>query len=195
MTSHLFTRLPVAATNSSRSSTGRYGTTNRRSRGHLRQVGPKVTIQAEHVKRFCSVVDNQGESIATSRIKEAQMPTSSQLLLNDSSYIRCFPVMLMATRSTLVHLSKFQRFPHARWRGASCDMCEDESCIMTLYRRGRVTDHENIFHITKESDYLVLFITDTEVGVTQLKGSSLRALAHLPHPVSGVVHGQDGHIC
>lgn len=50
-------------------------------------------------------------------------------------------------------------------------MCDVGSRIMTLSdRHGRVTAHENALHTTKESDYLVLPNTYTEVGVPPVEG-------------------------
>ncbi|KAF5327865.1 hypothetical protein D9619_004597 [Psilocybe cf. subviscida] len=71
-TSRLSMVWPPAAANVSKSSIGSCGTATKVSffHQHRRQVGPNVTVQAEHV--VCAVVGNQSASIARSRSQECR---------------------------------------------------------------------------------------------------------------------------
>ncbi|KAH8100945.1 fatty acid synthase [Cristinia sonorae] len=162
-------------------------------------AGPEVTIDADEVEDFCSVIGNQGEAFKTTRNAEVQAPMDFAIVTGWQAIMKSvFPSTIDGDLLKLVHLSNgFKLLPGVPPLKAG-DVCRTEGHIQSVVitdagkavkvkgtifcngkpvvevvsaflYRGRFTDFENTFEVIEEPDYVVELPTEASVGVLQSK--------------------------
>ncbi|EPS98652.1 hypothetical protein FOMPIDRAFT_1051298 [Fomitopsis schrenkii] len=156
-------------------------------------TGPEVTIQANDVETFCSVVGNEGEAFKTARTDRVQAPMDFAIVTGWQAIMKAiFPAAINGDLLKLVHLSNGFRVLNAG------DVCKSEARIVSVTNSdagkivkvkgfvtrdnvpvievvssflycGRYSDFENTFKVVEEPDYLVEVDSEAQVGVLQSK--------------------------
>ncbi|EIW84299.1 fatty acid synthase [Coniophora puteana RWD-64-598 SS2] len=162
-------------------------------------VGPQVTISAEDVETFCSVVGNQGEHFKSVRSSSVKAPMDFAIVTGWQAIMKAiFPASIDGDLLKLVHLSNGFRVVNGSRPLVAGDVCYADARIASVkntdagkmvqakghvYRdgqpvievvssflyRGRFTDFENTFDVIEEPDYVVEVASDASVGVIQSK--------------------------
>ncbi|KAJ3886618.1 hypothetical protein GG344DRAFT_81530 [Lentinula edodes] len=162
-------------------------------------TGPDVTLKAEDIKKFCSVVGNNDKSFKSVRTTTISAPMDFAIVAGWQAIIKSiFPASIDGDLLKLVHLSNSFRMMKGARPFQAGDICRSEAKIVSVvnsgpgkvvkvkghvYRdakpvvevvsaflyRGVFTDYENTFETTEEPDYIVTLATDADVSVLQSK--------------------------
>ncbi|KAJ3916064.1 fatty acid synthase [Lentinula edodes] len=162
-------------------------------------TGPDVTLKAEDIEKFCSVVGNNDESFKSVRTTTISAPMDFAIVAGWQAIIKSiFPASIDGDLLKLVHLSNSFRMMKGARPFQAGDICRSEAKIVSVvnsgpgkvvkvkghvYRdakpvvevvsaflyRGVFTDYENTFETTEEPDYIVTLATDADVSVLQSK--------------------------
>ncbi|KAL0065236.1 fatty acid synthase alpha subunit Lsd1 [Marasmius tenuissimus] len=162
-------------------------------------TGPEVTLDAQDVEKFCTIVGNHDESFKTVRTDTVGAPMDFAIVAGWQAIIKSiFPQAIDGDLLRLVHLSNSFRMVNGARPLQVGDKCRSEAKIVSVvnsregkivkvkghvYRddlpvievvsaflyRGSFTDFENTFEISQEGDYIVSLATDADVGVLQSK--------------------------
>ncbi|EPS94074.1 hypothetical protein FOMPIDRAFT_62775 [Fomitopsis schrenkii] len=162
-------------------------------------TGPEVTIQANDIETFRSVVGNEGEAFKTARTDRVQAPMDFAIITGWQAIMKAiFPAAIDGDLLKLVHLSNGFRVLDGTEPLRAGDVCKSEARIVSVTNsdagkiikvkgfvtrdnvplievvssflyRGRYSDFENTFEVVEEADYLVEVDSEAQVGVLQSK--------------------------
>ncbi|KAI0264369.1 fatty acid synthase [Gloeopeniophorella convolvens] len=162
-------------------------------------TGPEVTISADDVEGFCSVVGNQQEDFKAVRTDEVKAPMDFAIVTGWQAIMKAiFPTTIDGDLLKLVHLSNGFKVVPGSTPFKAGDVCRAEAKVVAVVNgdsgktvrvaghvlrdgkpvievqsaflyRGRFTDFENTFETIEEPDYTVELETDADVGVLQSK--------------------------
>ncbi|KAE9399788.1 fatty acid synthase [Gymnopus androsaceus JB14] len=158
-----------------------------------------VTLNANDIEKFCSIVGNNDESFKSVRTDKISAPMDFAIVAGWQAIIKSiFPLAIDGDLLKLVHLSNSFRMVKGARSFQAGDVCRSEANIVSVvntapgkvvkvkghvYRdgkpvvevvsaflyRGVFTDFENTFELTEEPDYIVTLGNDADVGVLQSK--------------------------
>lgn len=161
--------------------------------------GPEVTITAEAVERFCTVVGNQSEQFKTARNERVQAPMDFAIVTGWQAIMKAiFPKSVDGDLLKLVHLSNGFKMVEGASPLHVGDICKAEARIASVINsdsgktvkvsgfvlrdgkpvievtssflyRGAFTDYQNTFEIVEEPEYTVKVGSTIDVGVLSSK--------------------------
>ncbi|GBE87869.1 fatty acid synthase [Sparassis crispa] len=162
-------------------------------------TGPEVTIDADEIEAFCSVIGNDGEAFKTVRAENVQAPMDFAIVTGWQAIIKAiFPSTIDGDLLKLVHLSNGFRLVDDAKPLQAGDVCKIEARIVSVINsdagktvrvkgfvirdgkpvievvsaflyRGRYSEYDNTFELLEAPDYSVELATEADVGVLQSK--------------------------
>ena len=96
-------------------------------------TGPEITISANDVEAFCTVVGNQQEKFTTVRTDDVKAPMDYAIVTGWKAIMKAvFPSSIDGDLLKLVHLSNgFKMIPGSRPLKAG-DVCRAEACVIAI---------------------------------------------------------------